>query len=66
MNFDIDSKEKKEETINRYASLLRAKELAEEHSVSYLTEERLEKYGIPSGHAIAIARAAKDYRKKSS
>ena len=63
---DEDTKEKKEDTANRYAALLRKEKLAGEKTLSKLTEERLEKLGIPLSHAITIAEAAKNYGKKGS
>jgi len=61
---EVNSKgEKKEEQVRKYASLLVEAELADEKTLSKLTEERLEKLGIPLGHAVAIAEAAQSYGK---
>jgi hypothetical protein len=51
-------KEKKEDTINKYAALLRKAKLAGEKTLSKLTEDRLEKLRIPTGHAVYISEAA--------
>jgi hypothetical protein len=61
---DEDTKERKEDTVNRYVALLRKQKLAGEKTISKLTEERLEKVGIPLGHAVAIAGAAQKFGTK--
>jgi hypothetical protein len=52
--------------VKKYASVLVDAELTGEKTLSKLTEERLEKLGIPLGHAVAIAEAAKNYGTKGS
>jgi hypothetical protein len=56
--------EKKVDQVSKYASLLVEAELGAENTLYLLTEERLEKLGIPLGHAAAIAEAAQNYGKK--
>ena len=56
--------EKKEVLVEKYTSKLVEAELSAEKTLSKLTEERLEKLGIPLGHAAAIAEAAQRYGKK--
>jgi hypothetical protein len=48
---DEETKEKKEDTVKRYVELLRKEKLASEKTLSLLTEERLQKLGMPMGHA---------------
>jgi len=62
---EVNSKgEKKEDSIKKYAKLLIDTELSSEKTLHLLTEERLNKLGIPLGHAAAIAEAALNWGKK--
>jgi hypothetical protein len=58
--------EEKDEQVKKYVSLLVDAELAGEKTLCKLTEERLERLGIPQGHAVAIAEAAQRFGKKGT
>jgi hypothetical protein len=55
---DEETNEKKEDTINRYAALLKKDQLSGELNHDLLTTEALRALGLPSGHAASIWKAA--------
>jgi hypothetical protein len=61
---DEDTKEKKEDTVNRYAALLRKEKLAGEKTLHELDEITLRQLGMPLGHAHVISKAANNDGKK--
>lgn len=63
---DEDTKEKKEDTVNRYAALLRKEKLAAKRILYQLTKDRLQKLGLPLGYAHAISKAAQNFGKEGS
>jgi hypothetical protein len=57
VDFPAIDEETKEETINRYANLLRKEKLHLKNTLNELDESTLRGLGIPIGHARAISRA---------